>query len=361
MQFVKNVKKDSKMGNYFYHLDNLNEIINRLDIFDYSSDSVLNFDLFDYIFDIKNNVDLDIKNKILLKFENITDEKLDFIDSYLEKSELCMFFINNLLLKKNNIWEKCYLKNSKNKDYIDKWVKIFLSNYKFLLNTDNTFISYINLHDKFYNVFSLLDENHKQNLIKLEVKFKNIDKNCTKDFLDFIFKNNLYEINENMLNLLLLNTIDSGKQFSNKFLTIIEDERLNIMKKNIYNNFELYINGVYGNLEKQNNDEYVIVNILRNDAIDDSIKTKIIAKETIKLKDLSKIPNDYYESILDNDLIDYNWKNVIYLYNYKEDISEKLANVINNIESIKNIDLMDNQSNFLVDLINNKYINLKTL
>ena len=96
MQFVKNVKKDSKMENYSYHLDNLNEIVNRLDIFDYSSDSILNFDLFDYIFDNKNKVESSVKNKILLQFEIITDEKLDFIDSYLEKSELSKSFINSL-------------------------------------------------------------------------------------------------------------------------------------------------------------------------------------------------------------------------------------------------------------------------
>lgn len=361
MQFVKNVKKDSKMENYSYHLDNLNEIVNRLDIFDYSSNSILNFDLFDYIFDIKNKVESDIKNKILLQFENITDEKLDFIDSYLEKSELSISFINSLLLKKNNLWEKCYLKNSKNIDYIDKWVKIFLSNPKFLLNTDNTFISYINLHNKFYNLFSLLNDNHKENLIKQNVKFKNIDENCTKDFSNFIYINNLYEINENMLKLLLVNIINSSEQFSNKFLTILEDKRLNIMKKYIYNNFEVYIDGIYDNLEEQNNDEDVILNILNNDDINDNIKTKIIVKETTKLKDLSKASSEYYECILNNDLIDYNWKNVIHVYNYVEDIPERLANIINAIESIQCVDLLDNQNNFLVDLINNKYISLKTL
>lgn len=361
MQFVKNVKKDSKMENYSYHLDNLNEIVKRLDIFDYSSESILNFDLFDYIFDNKNKVESGIKNKILLQFESITDEKLDFVDSYLEKSELSKSFINSLLLKKNNIWEKCYLKNSKNRDYIDKWVKIFLSNSKFLLNTDNTFISYISMHNKFYNLFSLLDDNHKETLIKQNIKFKNIDKNCTKEFSDFIFKNNLYEINENMLKLLLENTINSSEQFSNKFLTIIEDEKLSIMKKNIYDNFELYVDCVYDKLDKQSNDEDVILNILNNDNIDDNIKTKIIIKEKTKIKDLSKISSDYYECILNNDLIDNNWKNIIYLYNFLKDISEKLAGIINNIGSIENVDLLDNPKDFLVDLINNKYINLNTL
>ena len=361
MQFVKNVKKDSKMENYSYHLDNLNEIVNRLDIFDYSSDSILNFDLFDYIFDNKNKVESSVKNKILLQFEIITDEKLDFIDSYLEKSELSKSFINSLLLKKNNIWEKCYLKNSKNRDYIDKWVKIFLSNPKFLLNTDNTFISYISMHNKFYNLFSLLDDNHKETIIKQNIKFKNIDENCTKEFSDFILKNNLYEINENMLKLLLENTINSSEQFSNKFLTIIEDERLNIMKKNIYDNFDLYVDCVYDKLDNQSNDEDVILNILNNDNIDDNIKNKIIIKEKTKIKDLSKISSDYYECVLNNDLIDNNWNNVICLYNFIKDISEKLAGIINNIDSIEYVDLLDNPKDFLVNLINNKYISLNTL
>ena len=361
MQFVKNVKKDSKIENYSYHLDNLNEVVNRLDIFDYSSESILNFDLFDYIFDIKNKVELDIKNKILLQFENVTDEKLDFIDSYLENSELSMNFVNTLLLKKNNIWEKCYLKNSKNRDYIDQWVKIFLSNSKFLANTDNTFINYINLHDKFYKLFSSLGDNHKETLIKQNVRFKNIDANCTKDFYEFIFKNNLYEINENMLKLLLENTVGSSEHLSNKFLTILEDERLKIMKQNIYNNFDIYIDNVYNNLENQNNDENVILNILNDEDIKDNIKSTIIIKEETKIKDINKISTDYYECVLNNNLIDYNWKNVIYMYNYVKDIPEKLANIINDIDNIQCINLLDNQNDFLVDLISNKYINLNTL
>ena len=361
MQFVKNVKKNSKMENYSYHLENLNEIVNRLDIFDYSSDSILNFDFFDYIFDIKNKVETDIKNKILLQFENVTDEKLDFIDSYLKESELSMNFVNSLLLKKNNIWEKCYLKNSKNRDYIDQWIKIFLSNSEFLINTNNTFINYINLHDKFYKLFSSLGDNHRETLIKQNVRFKNIDADCTRDFYEFIFKNNLYEINENMLKLLLENTIDSSEHFSNKFLTILEDKRLKIMKQNIYNNFDIYIDNVYNNLEKQNNDEDVILNILNNEDIKDNIKKIIIIKEETKIKDISKISNDYYECVLNNNLIDYNWKNVIYMYNYVKDIPEKLANIINDIDNIQCVNLLDNQNDFLVDLISNKYINLNVL
>ena len=49
------------------------------------------------------------------------------------------------------------------------------------------------------------------------------------------------------------------------------------------------------------------------------------------------------------------------MYNYQEEISERLADVINDIGSIENIDLLDNQSDFLIDLVNSNYIELKIL
>lgn len=361
MQFVKNVKKNNKINPCSYRLENLSEIIDILDIFDYSSSCIWNYDLFDYIFDETNKVESDIKNKILLQFENITEEKLEFIDSYLGNNKCSKNFTKELLTKKNNLWQKCYLKNSEDKEYINSWVIMFLKDKRFLLNTDNNFINYIQFNENFYTLFSLLDENSKANLVELDIKFSNIDKNCTKDFINFILENNLYEINTIMLKLLLENTINSSAQFSDRFLSILEDERLSTMKKYIYNNFEKYINNIYDNLEKQNNDEHIILNIINNDNIEDEIKIKIISKETIKIKDLSKIAADYYESILNNDLFEYNWKNVIYMYNYQEEISERLADVINDIGSIENIDLLDNQSNFLIDLVNSNYIELKTL
>lgn len=361
MQFVKNVKKNNKINPYSYRLENLSEIIDRLDIFDYSSSCVWNYDLFDYIFDETNKVESDIKNKILLQFENITEEKLEFIDSYLGNNKCRKNFTKELLTKRNDLWQKCYLKNGEDKEYINSWVIMFLKDKRFLSNTDNSFINYIQFNENFYILFSLLDENSKANLVELDIKFSNIDKNCTKDFINFILENNLYEINTNMLKLLLEKTINSSARFSDKFLSILENERLSTMKKYIYNNFEKYINNIYDNLEKHNNDEHVILNIINNDNIEDEIKIKIISKETVKIKDLSKIVVDYYESILNNDLFEYNWKNVIYMYNYQGEISERLAGVINDIGSIENIDLLDNRSDFLIDLVNSNYIELKTL
>lgn len=361
MQFVKNIKKNCKMNNYAYHLNNLTEIVNRLDIYDYSSECILNYDLFDYIFNNENHIAINIKNKILLQFENITDEKLEFIDSYLEKSELSINFINSLLLKKNNLWEKCFLKNSENRNYTDKWVKIYLSNSDFLSNVDDNFTNYINSHDKFYEVFSLLEDKQKKNIINLNVRFKKIDSGCSKEFIDFILENNLYEINLEMLKLILLITINSSDNFMDKFLTIIEDEKLFKMKENIYNNFEIYINNIYSNLDIQNNDENVVLNIINNDNIDDDLKSKIISKETVKLRNLGKISSDYYKDIFDNDLFEHNWTNIIYLYNYNKCISHEFADVINNVGPLENIELFEEKEKFIIELINNNDISSETL
>ena len=48
MKFIKSVKKNEKTD-YSYHLDNLDEIISRLDPMDFSNINILNNDLLNYM------------------------------------------------------------------------------------------------------------------------------------------------------------------------------------------------------------------------------------------------------------------------------------------------------------------------
>ena len=81
------------------------------------------------------------------------------------------------------------------------------------------------------------------------------------------------------------------------------------------------------------------------------------------IKDISKISTDYYECVLNNNLIDYNWKNVIYMYNYVKNIPEKLANIINNVADfeISQFDKFNDKQKFYKDIFNCEYIKIDVL
>lgn len=362
MQFVKDVKKRN-INNYDYHLVNLEEIINRLDIYDYSSPAVYNFDLFDYIFSKSSIIDIVVENKIVDLFKNIDNNKLDFLEKYMKQGLNWGNFIEKILMKENNIWDYIYKYKGTDAEYIDKWLLEFIKKKEYLNNIDQNFIEYINNHRSFYKIYKLLNEQSKNNLIDLNVKFIDCSESIDKDFLEFIYKNDLYEINDCMLKIMLNFNCVSSDEYYEKFLTIIENEKMSIMKKYIYLNMEIYLNNCYKSKKTQKNDENIIIKLINNESISDNSKILISSKEKNRISNVEKIVDKYLDVILIFDKAQYNWNNIVYLYNYFNKIDEHLANIINNVADfeISQFDKFNDKQKFYKDIFNCEYIKIDVL
>lgn len=362
MQFVKDVKKRN-INNYDYHLVNLEEIINRLDIYDYSSPAVYNFDLFDYIFSKSSIIDIVVENKIVDLFKNIDNNKLDFLEKYMKQGLNWGNFIEKILMKENNIWDYIYKYKGTDAEYIDKWLLEFIKKKEYLNNIDQNFIEYINNHRSFYKIYKLLNEQSKNNLIDLNVKFIDCSESIDKDFLEFIYKNDLYEINDCMLKIMLDFNCVSSDEYYEKFLTIIENEKMSIMKKYIYLNMEIYLNNCYKSKKTQKNDENIIIKLINNESISDNSKILISSKEKNRISNVEKIADKYLDVILIFDKAQYNWNNIVYLYNYFNKIDEHLANIINNVADfeISQFDKFNDKQKFYKDIFNCEYIKIDVL
>lgn len=362
MQFVKDVKKRN-INNYDYHLVNLEEIINRLDIYDYSSPAVYNFDLFDYIFSESSIIDIVVENKIVDLFKNIDNNRLDFLEKYMKQGLNWDNFIEKILMKENNIWDYIYKYKGTDAEYIDKWILEFIKKKEYLNNVDQNFIEYINNHRLFYKIYKLLNEQSRNNLIDLNVKFIDCSESIDKDFLEFIYKNDLYEINDCMLKIMLdFNCVPSDEYYE-KFLTIIENEKMSIMKKYIYLNMEIYLNNCYKSKKTQRNDENIIIKLINDESISDNSKILISSKEKNRISNVEKIVDKYLEVILIFDKAQYNWNNIVYLYNYFNKIDEHLANIINNVADfeISQFDKLNDKQKFYKDIFNCEYIKIDVL
>lgn len=362
MQFVKDVKKRS-INNYDYHLVNLEEIINRLDIYDYSSPAIYNFDLFDYVFSKNSNIDIAVVNKMVDLFKNIDDNKLNFLEKYMKQGLNWGNFIEKVLIKENNIWDYIYRCKGADAEYVDKWILEFLKKKEYLNNIDQNFIEYINNHRSFYKIYKLLNEQSKNNLINLKVKFIDCSESIDKDFLDYIYKNDLYEINDSMLKIMLDFNCVSSDEYYERFLTIIENEKISLMKKYIYLNMEIYLNNCYKSKKTQSNDERVIIKLINDENISKELKTLIISKEENRISNVEKISDNYLDIILKFDKAQYNWNNIVHLYNYFNTIDEHLANIINNVVGFEtsHFDKLDEKEEFYKDIFNCEYIKIDTL
>ena len=181
--------------------------------------------------------------------------------------------------------------------------------------------------------------------------------------MDFIYKNDLYEINDCMLKIMLDFNCVSSDEYYEKFLTIIENEKISLMKKYIYLNMEIYLNNCYKSKKTQLNDESVIIKLINDENISKELKTLIISKEENMISNVEKIGDNYLNVILKFDKAQYNWNNIVRLYNYFNTIDEHLANIINNVMDfeISHFDKLDEKEEFYKDIFNCAYIKIETL
>lgn len=329
MIFVKNVKKNNSTT-YNYNLKNIREVMERLDLFDFSSTYIFNFDLFDYIFE-NAQAYLKYVDKISSLFENIDEVRLSYIDGYEKSGNNYNKFLNILINKSNNLWSYIYSKKIGDNNYIDKWIVYFLNSGFALGKTDDNFIKYINNHMFFGNLYLKINKDAIDLLLKLKIKFSSLDNNKNNEqFLNIVYENNLYEINDSMLKLMLQTNDISYEKYEEEFLTILfSNAKLSKMKDYILPLFEEYIKKCYINKNTLSNSQETIINLLNNDLIDQNLKKIIIQNEQNKLDNINVVDIKLYDDLILNKKISINWNNIIILYLYKGEINDVVASYIN--------------------------------
>lgn len=335
---------------YTFKLEKLENIVKELNENDYEVDSILNFDLLDYL--LRNNY-----NQEIVKFIKVLDRnkenELIFIDQFKDKYESFNLFINPLIENSKNLWGKIYNRIG-NKDYIDMWVMYYLLNEKALKNTDNNFKEYLSKHEDIDKY--IIDEQYK-NVINsfeiLDIKLENIKKITNKSFINEIYDNNLYNLNTQMIRLMMkLKGVDAVN-FDVKNLSIIfNSKELTQLKNYVLNDFEKYYNYCYVLNNSNEDEENVIMDIIRNDSISLDIKENIIKREKFNKYDIKDIDRYLIDIILDEDKLNAKYDNIIDIFIKDNELSKKVINNIScHIEEyiLENID--DYVSEYNTDII----------
>lgn len=362
--YVFAVKTGEKLP-YDYELNNISNILKKLNEGDFETICILNFDLLEYL--VKNNFTDKVK-KIINLLDQMNDDTLQFIDDFIDKKKPSKEFINLLIENSTKLWKKIYKKIG-NKEYIDKWVINFLLNEKSLENIDENFVEYINNHK---DIDKYVIDNQTEIIINalknLGVKLSNIEKISNPKFLEQIYENGLYKLNTNMIkNFLNMNTIDC-KQFEEKNLTTVM-ENDNKLKEDILNKFEEYYDLCYSLNKSCNDEESVIIDILSNTNIDLDIKKKIIINEEFDKYDIKGLDEDLIETIINEDKLKPTYNNILevitktgklelnlinHICNHIKDYAKQNINDFNSTYDIETIDL------FINEFIFNKDVKLET-
>lgn len=333
--YIINVRQSIKMD-FNYKINNPKVVIEQLDDSYFGKNEILNCYILDEL--LKNNSSQEDKEKlnrlieILLEINNDTQ---NFIFEFLKFTKNQLAFLQKLHDLDSEYIKEVIIYNIEDEDKkerIDYLIKILLNYPKILKNNKaNSYIKEYIEEKQYIENWIVLNEQRKESLIILEVKFKYLENIKNTDLIIFIYDNNLYRLNASTIKVLFKQKGFSEQDFEEKNLSIImHKQELKTLKEYVYEEREEYINNCYlKTLGKQNAIEDVI-ECLNDWDINNDIKKEIIKNINNKIKDIRDVNTEYYDELMKNNKVEPTWEN--YYYFYKEENNEITDELIHNLE-----------------------------
>ncbi len=371
--FERNVKSGI-VSKFDFELTKVKNVIKKIPLKYFERKSILNYDLLAYL--LNNNETNTDKYENLLKLltssKQGTKDSHDlfrFIRGYLFDYEIDESihkgFTNKSIGKLINIlakkWDKFWLfidsQSGLPKIDKDKFLRLIIkyadiediikigskSKLKDFISKDKDFIS-------------LVDETEQQKaatvLQRLNVKFEKltnpIDK--TKKLFDFIYENNLYELNvdnvQQMANV-YVEDLDKNNFLKSNYSVIINSKPSNLIKY-INTSFNEYIKSVFLKIETNDSEtEESLIEILNNKDLKSDLLIKVIDKQKKIIDNLSLVKLKYSkELLLEKNKVVAKWSNVYDYFSSLEDseLNDDLINFLNvenNYEQLSKAKLKD--------------------
>lgn len=367
--YIINVRQGI-ITDFKYKINNPQEVIKQLDVNYFGKHEILNYSVLEEL--ITNSKILLNKEKlnrvitILLKHNQDNNR---FVLGFLNYTKKQTVFLQMLYEANNEYFKELILYNMEEDDkqeYLENYIKILLNNPEILKNDEaNKYIKdYVESKSDFEDYIEL-NENVQKALIILQVKFNTLQEQRDIGLISFVYNNNLYSINTNILGEIFKFKGYSEEQYNDENLThILNDENLICLRDYVINNPREYIEECYLKTNNTKNEVNDIYQCLNEWEIEKEIKNKIIKNMTIQIEDINDIiDTECDECILENNRLKPTWSNIynIYLRNEKT-LDEKLINYIEiNIELILNEKINDDIksqdfTNFLGEIARNNDI-----
>jgi hypothetical protein len=338
-QFLINVKIQ-KQSEFDYKLTKTERLIEKISLFDFEKEYVLNFDIVEFLQHKQN--DFEKKNRMFKQLSNQSSSSINFIDGFIEITTDIKLFIQNICEYWKNIWtyietDSFFDDAKKNKYFIQiiKYAKI--EDIMLIFSSHHDFL---NKRPDFLQIIE--DEKKLKKIIeKLELKFENINADSPTSLIDFVHEGNYYVLNNIMIEMLLKHYKKfDASIFSTANFTSILKSSLTSMIDYISSNLELYINSVY--LKIGTNTEEPIENylkLLNNESLDEVLKEKLILQVNTKIIDIKTIKDsDLWYTLFEHSKVTPLWENILASFENNEDkFSKELIgylNIISNAEQL---------------------------
>lgn len=336
--FLMSLLLSEKPLPYTHKLKEVGSLIKRIKPENFGKEAILNLSLIDYL--IENNKTAKLNQVVdLLSKENL--KAMGFIDDYLKYADEAnrALFFKMLAGSWNVLWVYLTTKSNFTTDKIETYL-IYIFSYldqTAISKTDSSgrlseYISGLENLECFHQSEGVKDS-FQEFLKKSSVKFENLTYSQDhKALFEFIYNNNLYAINEKMIELFISNFNINNTDVSNlrtaNYTTIKNSGKPKLIKY-IDENLELYLNNVFLKLENNSEESQEnICAILNNEEIGN--RFDIVEHGKFSIADLSQIDNAEIQAVLIvYEKVEIAWENLVAYYKNIQEIDETLVDYLN--------------------------------
>jgi len=326
-QFHINIKNAIRLP-YEYKLSKIDKLISKINVLDFQTEYILNFSLLDYLLahSEKHNTQLD------LVFNKLKDESkisIEFIKIYFQTTNEIKKFTEILCQKWHNIWNYIELNAGITESLKNAIFKHIIEHGNIIdiieISKQSSFTKFIISNPLFLNITH--DHSKLKKIIEeLKLVFTQIDfKNSSDEMLSFIYQNNHYQLNIEMVISIIKKFGEFNQvEFDNSNNLAIKTSKADHLIQYIETNINDYIKNVYLRISTNINEkEESFIELLNNENIENDNKESIISQIKTKITKLSSInDSSLYSFLLEKSKVIPIWENLLFVYN-SDNLKEK--------------------------------------
>lgn len=342
LTFLMSVKNQEALE-FDYGLNKIEGLMNRLRLSEFEKEEILNHNLIDYLLADRYAYE-DKVERIVKQLSNGSETSKAYIDQYVSEGQQVAAFVKLLSHEWPRLWKYVEANSEFPTAKKDDYLKLILTHADIkdivAMDSDGLMKRYLSHKRDFLSLNLEMGARDAGAILgDLEVKFKYLDGvSSSNELFDYIYNNQLYEINEEMIELIVKtktqnSNIDISRLQTANYTTIIQS-KCGPLIEYIRENITDYIRNVFLQLEANTYEsEDSVLELLNNSAIPEDTKEDIITKQMIFINDITDVKPGLWGMLLDNGKIKPTWKNILDYYQQNEQLDDKLMGFLDKEEN----------------------------
>ncbi|MDD4963444.1 MAG: hypothetical protein PHI11_05930 [Gallionella sp.] len=342
LTFIFSVKNQEALS-FTHSLNQVKEVIKRLNRADFKKAAVLNFDLLSTLFqDSANNEYLEL---MMDQISNNKKSSLEFIDAYLTDPSHEGWLIHRLCKRWPDFWNCILRESGYTAEKKNRYLKMIILHADIedvvTMNGKAELTRYVAQKEDFLSFTADVEymPKLKEVVKRLAPEFVYIENpEANEELFSFVYENDFYAINEKMIALIIQrNNPDAlkGSAIQKSNYTTILESNCPALITYINTNINEYVEKVMLLLaENVDEAEETIVNLLNNENLEDEYKVAILQKENARILDISTITDvALWDKIITSSKVKATWENLLCYFANKDVIDDAMVTFLNRQEN----------------------------